>query len=223
MAEPNLPECPLGAEKCPIFSEVEKLTREVIQLRQQVIRDPLTGLFNKRHLNDALATEMERSRRNRLATSLILLDIDHFKAINDHYGHVAGDRVLEALARVLEQAVRMIDIPCRYGGEEFAVILPSTPLVIACQVAERIRIAIANTQIALETETITVTASLGLSCFTDDQQSTPLKLTERADRELYQAKHCGRNRVHSEPWAETSTQLTEEEKAALFHRDDTSD
>jgi two-component system, cell cycle response regulator len=223
MADHDSLTCSLGPDRCPIYLELERSNQELHQLREQVIRDPMTGLYNKRYFSAALATEMERSRRNRLATSLILLDIDHFKRINDTYGHVAGDKVLERLARILEQTVRMIDIPCRYGGEEFAIILPSTPLTIACQVAERVRAAIEETRIALDAQTINITASLGVSSFFDDQESTPLNLIERADKELYTAKQNGRNRVQSEPWIQTSAQVSEDEREALFGDDDSKD
>lgn len=222
MSEQDFLKCPLGAEKCPIFEDIERLNIEVTQLRQQVIRDSLTGLFNKRYFDDALATEMERSRRNQLSTSLILLDIDHFKAINDQYGHVAGDFVLEQLAHVLRQTVRMIDIPCRYGGEEFAVILPSTPPMIACQVAERLREAVTETNISLDTNVVSVTASLGVSYYSDDPHVAPQTLVERADRQLYLAKDSGRNRVCCERWAPKSAQLSEDEKAALSDHDNSS-
>lgn len=222
MTEQDFTTCPLGAAKCPIFDDIERLNLEVTQLRQQVIRDSLTGLFNKRYFDDALATEMERSRRNRLPTSLILLDIDHFKAINDQYGHVAGDFVLEKLAHVLKQTVRMIDIPCRYGGEEFAVILPSTPLMIACHVAERLREAVNETHVALDTNVVSVTASLGVSYYIDAPHVSPHRLVEQADKQLYMAKNSGRNRVCCERWAPTSTQLSKDEKAALSDHDSTS-
>lgn len=208
--------CPLGADRCPVYDEIERLNSQVKTLQQQVIRDPLTGLFNKRHYIRALATEMERSRRSRLPTSLILLDIDHFKAVNDRYGHVAGDRVLERFARSIEETVRRIDIPCRYGGEEFAIILLSTPLQVASQIAERLRQEIATTRITVADDTLTVTASLGVTCYEYNQKATPADLTERADQQLYLAKQQGRNCVRTEPSAKPPAQLTEDEKAALF-------
>lgn len=214
--------CPLGENRCPIYSDIERLNSEVRKLRQQVARDSLTGLYNKGHFDTALATEMERSRRSRLPTSLILLDIDHFKVINDRYGHVAGDRVLERFARVLENTVRLIDISCRYGGEEFAVVLPATPLLVATQVAERLRTAIAKTEVNADNAVITFTASLGVSSYNYDQKATPEELVNRADRELYSAKQQGRNRVHSERLTRISAQLSDNEKAALFGHDNSS-
>lgn len=212
--------CPLGTEDCPISSEIERLNAELQSLRQQVIRDSLTGLFNKRHFTKALSTEMERSRRSQSPTSLILLDIDHFKSINDRYGHVAGDHVLEQFARTLEETVRMIDIPCRYGGEEFAIILLATPLPIAYHVAERLRAEIASTPIRAGNQSISITASLGVSGYDYGQASSPADLTRRADRQLYLAKQQGRNCVRSESPGRSSARLSEGEKAALFDHDD---
>lgn len=222
MTEHDRQLCPLGADKCPIYSDLEQLQLEVLQLRQEVVRDPLTGLFNRRHFNNLLTTEMERSRRSEAPTSLILLDIDHFKSINDRYGHIVGDMVLQQLARTLKNTVRKIDIPCRYGGEEFVIILPATPLGIAAQVAERLRTEVASMRLTLSGYNISFTASLGVSCYTPQQQATPSTLLERADQQLYTAKQNGRNRVASERPTPSPSQLSAEEKAALYGQDSSS-
>lgn len=216
--EPRL--CPKGPEKCPVFADLEQLVAELTLLRQQVIRDPLTGLFNRGHFDALLATELERSRRSHLPTSLLLLDIDHFKAINDRFGHVAGDRVLKGLARAVEKVVRVIDAPCRYGGEEFAVILPATPLLIASQVAERLRAILAATEVAVDSTSVYFTVSVGVSSYNYDQRATATQLVERADRQLYKAKAQGRNRVACERHKRPPSQLSSDEQAALFGRSD---
>lgn len=218
MTEPEPKPCPLGRKHCPVYADIEQLQLELRQLRREVIRDPLTGLFNRRHFNDLMATEMERSRRSEQPTSLVLLDLDHFKLINDQYGHVEGDRVLRQLARTLESTLRRVDIPCRYGGEEFAIILPATPLATARQVAERLRKAVASMQVAATTNgqsPLHCTASFGVSAFYHSQIADPTAIIKRADQQLYAAKRRGRNRVASETLRQSTSQLSEEEKAAL--------
>src|SRR5690606_36432878 len=142
--------------------------------------------------------EMERARRSLVPTSLILVDLDRFKSINDTLGHLVGDQVLDQAAHVLNKELRMIDVPCRYGGEEFAIILPSTPLPIAIQVAERLRIAVSTDTIATDKGTMQTTASFGVSCFQHHQKADRSAFIERADQKLYDAKRNGRNCVCAE-------------------------
>ncbi len=198
---------------------INQLERQVEHLQKLVVTDPLTGIYNKRHFNESLHKELERTRRSRQPTSLIMLDIDHFKSINDQHGHLAGDKVLQALANTLKHTIRLIDIPCRYGGEEFALILPSTPLVTAIQVAERLHQAIQQAEIAIDDDhALQITASLGVSSFDALDKADGEQLIARADQQLYQAKATGRNRVCAETttMAGAQAQLTPEEKGALF-------
>jgi two-component system, cell cycle response regulator len=209
-------QCPAVQSLAVLREQIALLQDQLTSLQQQVITDPLTQLHNKRHFNSSLETEMERTRRSQQPTSLILADLDHFKAINDTHGHATGDRVLVAAASLLKSELRMIDIPCRYGGEEFAIILPSTPLLTAIQVAERLRGALAHTEIDAGAARLSVTGSFGVATFYPQQQrATPLSLLERADERLYRAKSAGRNRVCAEIQSSDTTALSVDERAAL--------
>ncbi len=158
--------------------------------------DGLTGLTNHRTFQDRFANLLERSARHGHRAAVLLLDIDHFKTVNDTYGHPLGDEVLRQVALVLRKAVRVIDIPARYGGEEFAVVLESTDLDGALNLAERIREDVGRLEVATDKGPLRVTTSIGVAAFPDDGREQPV-LIERADLALYQAKQGGRNRVVS--------------------------
>ncbi len=212
--------CPLGETHCSIFDEVNKLQAQVTELTKQTRTDNLTGLFNQRHLITTLEHEIERTERSEMPTSLILLDIDHFKKVNDTYGHVVGDQAIVHIAKILGKTVRKLDIPCRYGGEEFAVVLPSTPLLIAKQIAERIRRTIADTPVQLQDSTLSITASLGVDTLFIRHKDTPTSFIERTDQHLYAAKHAGRNCVRSAVIQGPKAQVGEDERSALFDNRD---
>jgi diguanylate cyclase (GGDEF)-like protein len=163
---------------------------------RSAMTDPLTTMFNRRYFESALDVEVRRSRRYSLGMSLLLLDLDFFKSVNDIYGHVFGDLVLRRAGRVVRRAVRESDVACRFGGDEFAVILPETDRLGAYAVAERIRRRIesrfANTP--LEGRLVAMTASGGLAVFAEDGAAGE-KLIERADQALYQAKSQGKNSI----------------------------
>ncbi len=166
------------------------------QLYQYTIRDGLTGLYNKKNLLETLENEFQRCKRYNRQLTLMMMDLDHFKKINDTYGHLVGDRVLVAVAEVLKNYFRTADFIARFGGEEFCVILPETPLPAAHLTAERIRMAISNIKIVDNGREIGVTISIGIAAF-DPRMASPLLLIEEADRKLYIAKQSGRNRVES--------------------------
>lgn len=158
--------------------------------------DSLTGLANRRRADEALEAELARSDRLGDPTGLILLDVDDFKAVNDRYGHPTGDEVLRAVAATLRDAVRQIDTAARWGGEEFAVVLPATDLDGASQLAERLRAALAEREIVgPDDQTLRVTASFGVAASLPG--STPERLVETADDALYRAKRAGKNRVYA--------------------------
>jgi diguanylate cyclase (GGDEF)-like protein len=163
--------------------------------KSQAARDGLTGLYNRRafeeHLAHALAAEDRRSQGRFV---LLLLDIDHFKKLNDTYGHPAGDAALRNTARVIQRQIRSADVPARFGGEEFAVIMPATDEPGALRVAERVRRALEKDQIVFEGARIQVTASLGVACWPRDARDAAA-VVAAADRALYAAKANGRNRV----------------------------
>ncbi|MBR9910969.1 MAG: GGDEF domain-containing protein [Gammaproteobacteria bacterium] len=191
--------CPSCGELVPALQQlqkdVKKLRRKVKHLDEQVHRDTLTGLFNFRHFSEALDHEIERTQRSGNATGLIMLDLDHFKAVNDTYGHEIGNQVLAHIAQLLQKTTRKLDIPCRYGGEEFAVILPSTDLLTSSQVAERLRYLIETSPLPLEQGNIQLSASLGVDVYTHGRRQTLEEFVQRVDALLYQAKRSGRNRV----------------------------
>ena len=213
----TVPSCPRGNEDCPIFEEISSLKQHVEELNNLVQTDSLTGLYNNRYLKHTLEQEMERTNRTRQPTTFILLDIDHFKRFNDTHGHIVGDHVLQHLARILKTAVRKIDIPCRYGGEEFGIILPSTPILVGTQVAERLRFAIETTPIQHNDEQLTITASLGVDSYFYNSHDDVEKFIERADMQLYKAKENGRNQVcQAVHKFESNAQVSDSEKDALF-------
>ncbi len=217
------PQCPVGETQCPIVEEV-------VQLRQQVITDPLTGLFNVRYFRTALAQELERTERTLLPTALIMLDLDHFKQVNDTWGHEVGNLVLQQTARLIRDSTRKLDIHCRYGGEEFAIILPSTERPLAIQVARRLCENIASTPLQCDGQPLNITASLGLALCDASHPWPADRLLNEADKLLYQAKHNGRNQVCYPPLAENLSAVTSAEKDLLHdlfggadHADDDSE
>jgi len=161
--------------------------------------DGLTGLTNHRTFQQRFEDLLQRAQRHNHKVALLLCDIDHFKSVNDNYGHPIGDEVLRRVARVLQEVPRKIDIPARYGGEEFAVILDNVDVAQARAVAERIRIEISKVVVETEKGPLSVTESIGVAAFPDDGRDREV-LIERADLALYHAKHSGRNRVVT--WAE---------------------
>lgn len=166
-------------------------------LRQQSIRDPLTGLYNRRFLEEYLVHERVRATRKNRPLSVIMLDIDHFKRINDTFGHDAGDAVLRRLSLELQGHVRGSDIACRIGGEEFALLLPEASLQIAYQRAEHILEAVRQMQLKHREQLLgAITVSLGVAAFPIHGE-TPEALIRAADQALYQAKQGGRNKLAS--------------------------
>ena len=165
------------------------------KLRDQAIRDPLTGIFNRRYFEETVVRELHRADRQGTCASMIMLDVDHFKRFNDTYGHDAGDAVLKKIGVVLQNKIRVEDIPCRYGGEEFAVLFPDMGLEEVIKCAEQLRTVVRDLNIHHRGQTLsTVTISCGVAVHPDHGQ-TFRELMEAADRALYRAKDEGRDRV----------------------------
>jgi diguanylate cyclase (GGDEF)-like protein len=161
-------------------------------LSRKAMIDGLTGLWNRTYLDSRLEAEVAHARRTGRSVSCIMLDVDHFKSINDRYGHPFGDEVLRMISVALGASCRSEDVVCRYGGEEFAVLLPNTNAVAASELAERLRRAIEGEAMKFKGQVVKVTSSFGVSELSDD---TATRVIESADKALYDAKQSGRNRV----------------------------
>jgi diguanylate cyclase (GGDEF)-like protein len=164
------------------------------KLQTMSVTDSLTGISNKRNFMERYRQEHGRSRKFKLPLSLLMIDIDHFKVINDTYGHLVGDEVLKAVAAALRDSVREIDFIGRFGGEEFCVFLPETGSEDACRAAERLRSSIASVEFKAYDEKLSLSVSVGVSSFPESSSDRD-ELIENADKALYRAKHEGRNRV----------------------------
>ena len=182
-----------------LYGEIERLA----------VTDGLTGLFNHRHFQEKLTQEFNRLERFSEPISLLIIDIDHFKKINDTYGHPVGDAVLKKVSGIIRKTIRNIDIPARYGGEEFAVILLGTDTNGALKMAERLRKSIADARFSSEQNAFNVTVSIGISTHAREMRKKE-DLVEQADKALYHAKRTGRNR--SVQWEE----MKEESKTVLI-------
>lgn len=176
-------------------AEVVRRTQAEEQMRQLVITDSLTGVFNRRHIFNLLEDEFQRAVRYKTIFSVIIFDLDHFKQINDIFGHLVGDQVLQETVKASKVAIRRNDVLARYGGEEFIVLLPETERKKCSRVAERIRLAIEEISVHTSTDIVRVTASLGVASFDSEKDTAIEKLLDRADQALYRSKQDGRNRV----------------------------
>ena len=174
----------------------DRLRESLQESVTMAVTDPLTGLNNRRHLTSHLGSLMDHSVGGKQDLCLLILDIDHFKQVNDKYGHDAGDEVLKEFSQRLKKTVRGIDLVCRYGGEEFVVLMPDTDENVAFRVAERIRTNVAMEPFSIHrgNKTINVTVSIGMAML-NNSISSPSELLKCADMALYRAKNEGRNRV----------------------------
>ena len=163
------------------------------RLVEAALKDPLTGIYNRRHFDERMQAEFAAARRHGTPLSLLVIDVDHFKQINDNHGHLAGDALLKVVARALSEGLRKEDILARYGGEEFVVIARGTSLAGATQFAERLRECIERASCNWQGAELRVTASIGLAQLGADM--TVQQLIDAADRGVYQAKNGGRNQV----------------------------
>lgn len=177
--------CAIAIENAQLFQRAEQLT----------VTDDLTRLFNSRYLTLYLERELTRCRRHGIPLSLVFLDLDGFKAVNDQYGHLAGSATLTEVGRILADTVRESDTLARYGGDEFVIVLPETPAAGAVVIAERIRKAIeAHAFLAEQGRSVHISASFGIACFPDHAQ-TPEGLVQKADQAMYRVKEANKNGV----------------------------
>ena len=192
---------PIGDERRRILTAAAALlgvsiknAQLFLEVRESSVRDGLTGCFNRTHTLEVIGTELQRTRRSRLPLSLIMFDIDLFKRVNDQYGHLCGDAVLAAVGARMRTALRGSDLKCRYGGEEFVVLLPDTPLEGAMRVAETLRCDLAAMPVEWQNDTLHITASFGVTTAVPGETDAR-GLIGRADQALYLAKDQGRNCV----------------------------
>lgn len=173
------------------LADIEQLKNRI---REQSIRDPLTNLYNRRFLNEFMERELALARRNQKPLAVVMLDLDHFKQLNDQFGHQTGDKVIEMVAKHLLRQSRRTDILFRYGGEEFLVILPNTNATQARHLAENWRVHVEQAQVFAKHQAVNITLSAGVACY-PEQGTTAFNLIQAADEALYQAKAAGRNQV----------------------------
>lgn len=183
---------------CALAYQTTRELKKVFILEQECITDPLMGIFNRRHLDRRLQEEVIRCQRYNLFLAVLMVDIDHFKKVNDTWGHQVGDLVLKHIARILTDTLRQTDMVARFGGEEFVVLLPHTPETESYSLAERLRKTVEKTPFVLgingNQKEIPITISIGSACLLPDDDSA-FALLERADKAMYTAKHSGRNQV----------------------------
>ena len=166
------------------------------RLREQAIRDPLTDLFNRRYLEETLERELARAAREDYPVCVILIDLDHFKRVNDTYGHEAGDEVLKILSVALSEQCRRGDFACRYGGEEFVIVMPNINLEIAYERAENIRRSLNSMRVPYGQYHLTITISTGIACYPINGE-TRESILRAADQAMYGAKEAGRDHILS--------------------------
>lgn len=213
--------CPVDEPECLWLEEIENLRSQIIELAELVSTDALTGLYNFRHFKTVLQAEMDRSKRSGIPTTLVMVDLDHFKKINDTYGHEVGNLALRHVAKIIENEVRTTDSVCRYGGEEFAMIFPETHLNLAVKVADRIRETIALSPIVHDNGEFSVTASMGASVYMKTSIVDIDAFVDSVDKFLYEAKQSGRNCICHVDYAELRkvTEVGADERAMLFGAD----
>jgi diguanylate cyclase (GGDEF)-like protein len=195
----NVPELPAGQRRAiGAAAALIAISLRNVQLltdtKENSLRDGLTGCFNRKHAIESLDLEMRRAKRSERPVSLVIFDIDNFKGINDRHGHLAGDTVLAAVGQLLTRVLRVTDIKCRYGGDEFLVILPDTPVAGAKPVTDGLLRELSAMRFEFEGESVSIAVSAGLAAATPDQTQAP-DLIGRADDALYRAKRAGRNQL----------------------------
>ncbi|MBE0681156.1 MAG: diguanylate cyclase [Anaerolineales bacterium] len=188
-------EAELRETNLQLENKIEKITALEAELRHQTIRDPLTGLYNRRYMIESIELEFQLTIFESQPLSIILMDIDHFKELNDTYGHLAGDAFLKATADILHYHIRKSDVAFRYGGEEFLLVLKETDLETAVQRAEEFRLLFENAVLRHQNQKIRVTASFGVTSYPAHPSTGGEEMISKADWALYESKRLGRNKV----------------------------
>ena len=168
------------------------LRKSVQQTIEMAVKDPLTGLHNRRYFDNQFKTMFEKAVSSSEPLSVIICDIDHFKSVNDTYGHDVGDAVIKACAKLISNNVRGLDMACRYGGEEFVLVFPNTGLEQSLVAAENLRNTINNCLFQYNKKNVPITVSIGIAEFTEEDDIE--SVFNRADKALYEAKTTGKNR-----------------------------
>lgn len=192
--EQDLRELAEGLEK-KVADRTEELRDQNEKLEKIAIMDSLTQAFTRRYFFDLAEKEIQRAKRYGQLFSVMILDLDHFKDINDSYGHRVGDQVLVSIVRLCQENIRNVDVFARYGGEEFVILMPETDCKVTCTLADRLCALIAETPISLGSLNISVTVSVGVACWDGEQELNFDQLLSRADIALYRAKDNGRNQA----------------------------
>ena len=174
----------------------ERLRDNVQQSMEMAVTDPLTGLYNRRYMETHLGTLIDQAANRGKSISLLVIDIDYFKAVNDTHGHDVGDHVLQEFATRVSSNIRSIDMACRYGGEEFVLVMPDTDMTLAYRIGERLRQVVASVpfDVSVSKGPLDITISIGIATM-QGPDDTPEAVLKRADQALYRAKRDGRNRV----------------------------
>lgn len=174
---------------------VQELLKENLELRKAAVVDELTQVYNYRHLVHQLPRYYARAKRQQAPLSIMMIDIDHFSKVNNNYGHEMGNVVLQEFSRIIDKAIRCNDVLYRYGGEEFAIILPGMTNEFAKVMAERIRVEIQEVKFGTQTQPIDLTCSIGIYTIPPEHKEDPVASLDKADQQLYKAKESGRNKV----------------------------
>jgi len=203
---------------CQIYTDYLRLKKECKLLRSKAIKDELTGYYNYSFLMNTLESEIERTRRSGLPTSLIMGDIDFFKKVNDRFGHESGNKALQWATRIFKENIRKMDIPCRYGGEEFVFIIPCEDLFNTVNTAERLRYKLEKAPLTLKKQSVVLTASFGVAEYNGYRNESAKQFIERADKLMYKAKKSGRNRTchDKKRLVPKSQQISLDERKALI-------
>jgi diguanylate cyclase (GGDEF)-like protein len=214
--------CSYGEDACDWLEEVKKLRQQISELSGLVVTDVLTGLYNFRHFKNVLQAEMDRSKRSGIPTSLVMVDLDHFKKINQTMGHEVGNWALKQVANILRNEVRTTDIVCRYGRKEFAMIFPETHLNLAVKVADRIRETIAFTPVEYEGGELHITTSMGASVYMKTSILVMDAFIDSVEKFLYEAKQSGRNCICHIDFTDLrrTTEISADERILLYGGDD---